>query len=499
MPEIVPLPLTKTGIPELDVVLRGGLPTHRLHLLEGAPGTGKTTIGLRFLIAGVAKSAKCLYVTFSESEQELRSAAATHGWDVSGIDIFELVPDEANASRQQTVLFPSEVEFDKTIEQIIRRVEETGAERVVIDSVSELRMLARNKLAYRRQMLELKRFMQGREVTTILLDDLLTGEDGELHSFVHGVITLELIERDYGAARRRLRIAKMRGMNFQSGWHDYMLVPGEVLVFPSLIADEHASLPGGDPLQCGFAGLDRILGRGLDRGTTTMMIGPSGAGKSSIALSYAISSANQGEFASYFSFDETYETFLRRGNSLGLSADAAIAGKHFSWRRMNPSRLSPGEFVWAVRRDVEDRDARVVVIDSINSYLSTMPEERSLVLHLHELLTYLNRRGVVTIIVLAQQGVVGDVENPIDLSFLSDTVLLLRFFEAAGRLRRALSVIKRRTGLHDNAIHEYQLSSDGLEVGPPLETLRGIFSGIPTYEGAREELIGEGNQPASAP
>jgi circadian clock protein KaiC len=269
-----------------------------------------------------------------------------------------------------------------------------------------------------------------------------------------------------------------------------------VLVFPSLIADEHASLPGGDPLSSGFAGLDEILGRGLDRGTTTMMIGPSGAGKSSIALSYALSSARQGDFASYFSFDETYETFLRRGDSLGLDPQASLDEGTLAWRRMNPSRLSPGEFVWAVRRDVEDRNARVIVIDSINSYLSTMPEERSLVLHLHELLTYLNRRGVVTIIVLAQQGVVGDVENPIDLSFLSDTVLLMRFFEATGRLRRALSVIKRRTGAHDNAIHEYQLSVDGLEVGPPLETLRGIFTGVPTYQGAREELIGEGVDPA---
>jgi circadian clock protein KaiC len=496
MPEIVPLPLTQTGIPELDVVLRGGLPTHRLHLLEGAPGTGKTTFGLRYLLAGVEQSARCLYVTFSESEQELRSAAATHGWDVSGIDFFELVPDEAKPMQQQTVLYPSEVEFDRTIQRIIERVEQTKAERVVIDSVSELRMLAQNRLAYRRQMLEFKRFMQGRDVTTILLDDLLGGDPGELHSFVHGVVTLELIERDYGAARRRLRVAKMRGMDFQSGWHDYMLVQGEVLVFPSLIADEHASLPGGDPLCSGFAGLDEILGRGLDRGTTTMMIGPSGAGKSSIALSYALSSAKQGDFASYFSFDETYETFLRRGDSLGLDPQTSLDNGTLAWRRMNPSRLSPGEFVWAVRRDVEDRNARVIVIDSINSYLSTMPEERSLVLHLHELLTYLNRRGVVTIIVLAQQGVVGDVENPIDLSFLSDTVLLMRFFEATGRLRRALSVIKRRTGVHDNAIHEYRLSVDGLEVGPPLETLRGIFTGVPTYQGAREELIGEGIESA---
>jgi circadian clock protein KaiC len=495
MSEKVDLPLTITGIPELDVVLRGGLPTDRLHLLEGAPGTGKTTIGMRFLIDGVQRSERCLYITFAESELELKSAAATHGWDVNGIDFFELIPEEAQASRQQTVLYPSEVDFGRTVERMVQRMEEINPSRVVIDSISDLRMLAQNRLAYRRQMLELKRFLQGRNVTTILLDDLLHTEEGELHSFVHGVITLDFIERDYGAARRRLRISKMRGMNFQSGWHDYTIVPGEVLVFPSLIAEEHDTLPGGEPLMSGAAGLDRVLGGGLDRGTTTMMIGPSGAGKSSIALCYALSGANQGEFASYFSFDETYETFLRRGRSLGLDVSDALESQQFAWRRMNPSRISPGEFVWAVRRDVEDRNARVVVIDSINSYLSTMPEENSLILHLHELLTYLNRRGVVTIIVLAQQGVVGDVQNPVDLSFLSDTVLLMRFFEAGGQLRRAVSVIKRRTGAHDNAIHEYQLSPAGLQVGPALIDLQGIFTGVPNYSGSQEKLISHADKP----
>jgi circadian clock protein KaiC len=490
MVEVVPLPLVPTGIPELDVILRGGLPKHRLHLIEGAPGTGKTTVSLRFLIDGVRNQERCLYVTFSESTDELVSAAGTHGWDVGGIDFFELIPDEAQAAQQQTVLFPAEVEFSKTVQSIIARIEATQPDRIVIDSVSELRLLAHDPLIYRRQLSSLKRFLQGRSITTILLDDLRFRDEGDLHSLAHGVISLSSFERDYGAARRRLRIAKMRGTNLISGWHDYALVTGEVLVFPSLIADEYASDVRGASLTSGSSGLDEILGNGLDRGTATMLIGPSGIGKSSVALCYGLASVRNGEHATYFSFDEAYEIFVRRGQSLGLDPQPALASGQLAWQRMNPSRISPGEFVWAVRREVEDKNARVVVIDSINSYLSTMPEERSLIAHLHELLTYLNRRGVVTILLLAQQGVLGDVENPIDLSFLSDTVLLLRFFEAAGRLRRAVTVIKRRTGAHDTAIHEFRLSGHGIEIGRPLRDLHGIFTGIPTYSGAPENLIG---------
>ncbi|PRY06143.1 ATPase domain-containing protein [Paraburkholderia sp. BL25I1N1] len=489
MVEVVPLPLVLTGIPELDFVLRGGLPKYRLHLIEGAPGTGKTTIALRFLIDGVRNQESCLYVTFSESTDELVSAARTHGWDVGGIDFFELVPDEAQAAQQQTVLLPAEIELDKTVQRIIARIEATHPDRIVIDSVSELRLLAHDPFIYRRQLSSLKRFLQGRCITTILLDDLRFNDDGELQSLVHGVISLSSSERDYGAGRRRLRIAKMRGTNLMSGWHDYALVTGEVLVFPSLIANDHTSDVRGAPLRSGSPGLDEILGSGLDRGTTTMLIGPSGAGKSSLALSYALAGARNGEHAAYFSFDEAYEIFVRRGQSLGLDPQPALASGQLAWQRMNPSRISPGEFVWAVRREVEDKNARVVVIDSINSYLSTMPEERSLIAQLHELLTYLNRRGVVTLLLLAQQGVLGDVENPVDLSFLSDTVLLLRFFEAAGQLRRAVTVIKRRTGAHDTAIHEFRLSGHGVEIGRPLRDLHGIFSGVPTYSGSPDNLI----------
>ncbi|MDT8315429.1 ATPase domain-containing protein [Roseomonas mucosa] len=490
MPEPRPTPTLRTGIPELDVVLRGGLPRHRLHLVEGAPGAGKTTFALRFLLEGVACGERCLYVTLSETAEELTASAASHGWSLEGIDLFELVPAEAELESQQTVLYPAEAEFGETMRAITGRIEATRPERVVIDSLSELRLLAQDPLPYRRQLLGLKRFLQGRRVTTMVLDDLTGGRgDGDLHSLVHGVLSLEQIERDYGASRRRLRIAKMRGTDYQSGWHDFALVTGEVLVFPSLIAEEHKAPPAQGAVPSGLAGLDEVLGGGLDRGTTTILVGPSGVGKSSIALRYAMAAVGRGEHAAYFSFDETYETLARRAAALGLPLAEAVGTGELGWSRASPSRLSPGEFVWRVRREVEDRGARLVVIDSLNSYLGTMPEERSLVLQLHELLTYLNNQGVVTILILAQQGVVGDVQNPVDLSFLSDAVVLLRFFEAAGEVRKAISVVKKRTGVHGLSIREFRLFPHGMQVGPPLLELRGVLTGVPAYAGPHEPLL----------
>ncbi|MFC7478274.1 ATPase domain-containing protein [Dankookia sp. GCM10030260] len=497
MPEPRPIPTLRTGVSQLDVILRGGLPQHRLHLIEGTPGAGKTTFALRFLLEGLANGERCLYVTLSETEEELTSSAASHGWSLEGIDIFELVPAEAELERQQTVLYPAEVEFGGTMQMITERIEATKPERVAIDSLAELRLLAQEPLRYRRQLLVLKRFLQGRHVTTLLLDDQTSSDgEGDLHSLVHGVLSLEQIERDYGASRRRLRIGKMRGTSYQSGWHDFALTTGDVLVFPSLIADEHKARVEGTAVSSGVAGLDKVLGGGLDRGTTTMLVGPSGAGKSSMALHFAMAAVRQGEHAAYFSFDETFPTLSQRAGALGLDMVGAVEAGTLHWSRAIPSRLSPGEFVWQVRREVEDRSARVVVIDSLNSYLGTMPEERSLVLQLHELLTYLNNQGVVTILILAQQGVIGDAHNPIDLSFLSDAVVLLRFFEAMGEVRKAISVIKKRTGVHGLAIHEYQLFSNGLQVGPPLLDLQGVLTGVPTYTGSGTRLIGSGGDAA---
>lgn len=480
-----------TGIPEFDVVLRGGLPKGRVHLLEGDPGTGKTTIATQFLLEGVKrKGSRGLYVTMSESAEELRSSAASHGWDLDLIEIFELVPLEAQLNEQQTVLYPAEMELTETIKLITDKITEIDPDRVVIDSVSDLRLLASDPLRYRRQILALKEFLQGRHCTTFVLDDRTTDTGGkDLHSVVHGVISLEQLERSYGAARRRLRIAKMRGSDYQSGWHDFALTTGAVLVFPSLIAEEHK-----DGFEKGTVGselpeLDQLLGGGLDRGTVNMFVGPSGVGKSSLALRYLMSAIKRGEHGAYFSFDETFHTLSSRGRALGFDVEKAVEAKQLAWKRANPSRLSPGEFVWHVRRQVEEDKARVVVIDSLNSYLGTMPEEKALILQMHELLTYLNNKGVVTILILAQQGVVGDVSNPIDLSFLSDTVVLLRFFEAEGQVRKAISVVKKRTGIHELAIREYQLFPHGMKVGPSLSDFRGVLTGVPTYVGSKEPLL----------
>lgn len=493
MPIPQPLPMLRTGIPEFDVILRGGLPKHRLHLVEGAPGSGKTTIALRFLLEGVASGDRCLYVTLSETVEELAASAAAHGWSLDGIDLFELVPAEASPENQQTVLYAAEAEFGETMRLITERIEQTSPDRVVIDSLAELRLLAQDSLPYRRQLLVLKRYLQGRDVTTLVLDDL-TAKDGsaDLHSLVHGVISLEQIERDYGASRRRIRIGKMRGTDYQSGWHDFALVTGEVLVFPSLIAEEHRRTFADEVLRSGITGLDEILGGGLERGTTTMLVGPSGVGKSTMAIRYAMAGVTQGKRVAYFSFDETFAVLSRRAEALDLPVSKAVEEGTLSWNRVSPTRLSPGEFVWQVRREVEDHGAGVVVIDSLNSYLGTMPEERSLELHLHELLTYLNNQGIMTILVLAQRGIVGNIENPIDLSFLSDTVVVLRFFEAAGTVRKAISVIKKRTGVHELTIREYQLFPEGMRVGPPLLQLQGVLSGLPLYTGPQEPLLKDG-------
>lgn len=491
MAETIPIEKVQTGIPELDLILRGGLPRGRIHLLEGAPGTGKTTIALQLLIQAREEGRKGLYITLSENVKELEATALSHGWRLEGFAVFDIVPVEAQLDRQQSVLYPSEVELGETVSLIIDRIEEENPELVVIDTVSELRLLTQDQLSYRRQILALKQFLQGRHCTTLILDDL-TQQYGtnELHSLMHSVIVLEQIERSYGAARRRLRIAKMRGAEYQSGWHDFAITRENVLVFPSLIAEEHRSDFEPDTMESGLAALDELMGGGLTHGTTTMLVGPSGVGKSSIALQYVTAAVKRGEHAAYFSFDETFKTLELRSIALGIDIAEAVSQKRVGWQRANPSRLSPGEFVWQVRREVEDRNARIVVIDSLNSYLSTMPEEKALALQMHELLTYLNNKGVVTILILAQQGIIGDVQNPVDLSFMSDTVVLLRFFEAGGEVRKAISVVKKRTGVHELSIREFRLFPDGMQVGPQLMDFRGVLTGVPEYQGAADPLLG---------
>jgi circadian clock protein KaiC len=469
-----------TGIPELDLVLRGGLPRSRVHLVEGRPGSGKTTLGLRFLIDGRDKGEACCYISLSETVAELRATAASHGWSLDGIELREVVPAEVNLERQQSVLFPSEAELGETIALITDIIDACAPVRVVIDSMSELRMVANDPMRYRRQIVVLKQYLLKQACTTMLMDDLTDDpRQYDLQGTVHGVITLEQREREFGAARRRLRVVKMRGADFQSGWHDFAITGKEVYVFPSLIADEHAKQAARGVIESRVPALDQMLGGGLARGTSVMILGPTGAGKSSLALQYANVAAAQGEHVAYFAFDETKETLLDRANGLSMRASDAIEDGRIFWERINPSRISPGEFIWKVRRQVEDHDAAVVVIDSVNSYLETMHEETSLLLQMHELLSYLSNRGVLTILIVGQSGLLDNVHDPLDVGFLSDTVVLLRFFESGGDIRKAISVLKKRPGHHETMIREFSLNAGGVCVGGQIAGMQGVLTGEP--------------------
>lgn len=469
-----------TGIPELDLVLRGGLPRSRIHLVEGRPGSGKTTIGLRFLIDGAEKGERCVYVSLSETADELRATAISHGWSLDGIDLHEVIPAEAQLDQQQSVLFPTEAELSQTISLITDEIARMKPSRVVIDSMSELRMVANDPMRYRRQIVALKHFLLKQGCTTMLMDDLTDDpRQYDLQGTVHGVITLEQRDREFGAARRRLRVVKMRGADFQSGWHDFAITAREVYVFPSLISEEHVKAHARGAFGSHIPALDEMLGGGLARGTSAMFLGPTGVGKSSLALQYANVAAEQGEHVAYFAFDETKDTLLDRANGLSMRASSAIQDGTIYWERINPSRISPGEFFWKVRRQVEDHNAAVVVIDSVNSYLETMHEETSLLLQMHELLSYLSSQGVLTILVVGQTGLLENVHDPLDVGFLADTVVLLRFFEDEGEVRKAISVVKKRPGQHETTIREFSLTRAGVFVGERLGGLSGVLTGVP--------------------
>lgn len=486
-----------TGSAGLDDILGGGLDADRLYLYEGQPGTGKTTIALQFLLEGVRNGEPVLFVTLSETERELALVAQRHGWSLKGIDIFELVPPETtlDPAQQVTVFHPAEMELSETINLIFERVQQVDPTRVVIDSLSELRLLAQNPLRYRRQVLALKHFFARRRCTVIVLDDLTSAQnDLQLHSISHGVVLLEQLAVDYGGERRRLRVVKMRGIQFRGGYHDFTITSGGLRVFPRLIAAEHHAefSPGVAP--SGNADLDALLGGGLDRGTNALLIGAAGVGKSSLALTFAIAAAQRGEHAVLFAFDEGRSTVEARARTLGLPLDEALASGRVHFRQVDPAQLSPGEFAKLVRDAVEKDRAQLVVIDSLNGYLNAMPDERFLVLQMHELLSYLNQQGVLTLLVLAQHGMVGPQETPIDISYLSDAVIMVRYFEATGQVRRALSVVKKRTGNHEHTIREFRLTSTGIHIGPPLSDFRGVLTGTPEYVGNAEPLLQPGGQ-----
>ncbi|HTH79213.1 MAG TPA: ATPase domain-containing protein [Ramlibacter sp.] len=473
-----------TGIAGLDTVLGGGLPADHLYLVEGAPGTGKTTLGLQFLLKGIEDGEKALYITLSETASELRTVARSHGWSTDKIEIFELMTQEGlSPESEQSILHPSEVELGETTRSIMAAAERIKPGRVVFDSLSEMRLLAQNPLRYRRQVLALKTFLSTRNCTVLLLDDLTsTHEDLQLQSIAHGVIILEQYINAYGPERRRMRVVKMRGIPYRGGEHDIRLATGGMQVFPRLEASQGKNKYVRELVSTGSKELDKLLGGGLARGSNMLFTGPSGVGKTTTAISCMRARLMAGEKAAYFLFDENLGTLFTRARALGLDVEPFLSDGQLEIRTLDPAEVSPGEFA-AMVSDVVDRGATTVVIDSLNAYLQAMPGDKHLVLQMHEILTHLNHRGVVTMLVLAQHGLLGDVRHDVDLSYLSDGILLFRFFEARGSLLKAVSVVKSRASHHELTIREFRLAAEGVQVGAALTDFEGVMSGVASYKG----------------
>ena len=474
-----------SGVDGLDDILGGGLTPHRMYLLEGAPGAGKTTLAMQFLLKGAEVGEPGLYVTLSETKAELEAVAESHGWDTTRVTIIELLTDEGLDPRyEQTILHSAEVELGETVRDVIARVDDLKPVRLVFDSLSELRMLSQNSLRYRRQILALKRYFATRACTVMLLDDN-TSEPGDLqlHSIAHGVISLDNLVHDYGGERRRLRIAKRRGIKFREGYHDMTLETGGIKVYPRLVAAEHHSDYSANALSTGTPGLDALIGGGLVPGTNTLFIGPSGVGKTTTVASCLLAALERGEACVYYLFDETRTTLLRRSTNLGIDLRRHLESGLLTLRQVDPAEISPGEFASDVRRSVEQDNARFVAIDSLNAFLQAMPGERYLLLQMHELLTYLNQRGVITMLVLGQHGVIGEIQSDIDISYLSDVVVLFRYFERRGEVLTAVTAVKSRASGHERSIRQFQLGSRGLIVGEALRDFEGILGGLPRYQG----------------
>lgn len=479
-----PQPKLSTGTAGLDAILDGGIDPGRVYLIEGTPGTGKTTLALSFLIEGARQGDATLYVTLSESENELRAVAANHGWGLDGVDIFELLAaDSLDGESEQSVLHPAELELGETARAVMDRVRARSPARVVFDSLSEIRLLAENPQRYRRQVLALQRFFAQQGCTVLLLDDQSSNGDLRLHSVAHGVVTLEQTALDYGADRRRLRVVKLRGSPFRGGYHDFTIRRGGLAVFPRLVAHEHYAAFNPAPVSTGSAGFDQMLGGGLIPGTNMLLIGPSGAGKTTTATSALVAALRRGGRAAHFVFDEGLPTLLARSATLGMDLRPFVEDGRLILRQINPAEMSPGEFAHHVRQAVEEDGARFVVIDSLNAYMQSMPGEQYLLLQMHELLTYLNQQGVVTLMVLGQHGIIGPVTATVDLSYLADAILLLRFFEARGEVRKAMSIMKTRTANHERTVREVAIGPGGMSVGPPLTGVQGVLSGAPVWTG----------------
>ncbi len=471
-----------TGVPGFDDILFGGLPQGHTYLVEGKAGTGKTTLGLQFVLEGKRAGESCLYVTLSESKVEIEEAARSHGWSLDGIAIAEFVPDEAILSDEEryTVFHPGEVELASTIRKLLAEIERVGPDRLVIDSLSEFRLLTQDPTRYRRQLLALKQYFSSRKTTVLLLDDHSpNADDQQVLSIVHGVFRFTRVERSYGIVRRHLEVIKIRTCGFREGSHDYTLDRSGLVVFPRLVAAEHGKAFAEGHLSSNLPELDTMFGGGIDRGSSTLILGPAGVGKSSIAMQYAYSAATRGERSVIYAFDESTRTATMRARSLGMQVEDQIKSEHLCLEQMDAAELSPGEFSWKIRHEVEKNNARVIVIDSLNGFMRSMPGENDLALHMHELLTYLNHEGVDTFLVMSQQALIGERPEPVDISYLADSLLILRYFEAGASVRRAISVLKKRTGGHESTIRELHFGSAGIQIGEILAGFKGVLTGIP--------------------
>jgi circadian clock protein KaiC len=489
-------PLVSWGVPALDLICGGGLTPHRFYMVQGVPGSGKTTLGLQFLLEGARLGEPVLYVTLSETEDEISAVAASHGWDFAGVQVLEVVPSEDTLSpeEQYTVFQPDEVELSETTRAVLAEVEQRKPTRVVFDSLSELRLLAGTPLRYRRQMLALKQYFAGRDCTAIVLDDLSsTDDDPQLQSIVHGIFSLEQDTPLYGSERRRLRVTKYRGMQFCGGYHDFRIRRGGLEVYPRLVAAPRRGRGASGPLSSGVAALDSLLGGGIERGTSTLLTGAPGTGKSTIAAQFAVAAARRGERAALYLFDESAATLVKRMTSLGIDVEPLVASGRLSLQQIDPAELSPGEFSHIVSRTAADEGASVIVIDSLNGFLNAMPHDKLLSVQLHELLAFLGQCGTATLLVSVQRGLIGGaMDSPVDASYLADTVLLLRYFEAQGKIRSAVSVLKKRSGKHERNIREMDIAAGGVRVGPPLESFHGVLTGVPRYSGGElPSLMGE--------